>query len=273
MLNLLRIEWMKLKNYRTFWILLGIIVSAIPGVNYAVYSIVRTVTSGGKGPGSPSGPGGPGGPIINPFGFPDGWHTICYTSSMLFIMQAILIITLTTNEFSFKTHRQNVIDGWSRSAFIGVKLVEVVLLSILSTLVVFLTVLGFGFFGSHAGVQVSVWQGSRFLFFYFVQVISYSMIAFVIAVLIKRSGLAIGLFLIYMIVEQVVMGIVTNIFKVTAGQYLPEESTDRLIPFPGIHLMSQAEWEHRIPSYLIAAGIYLIIYYVMTTRYFLRSDL
>src|SRR5579863_6696877 len=261
MLSLLRIEWMKIKNYRTFWILLGIVILAIPGVNYAVYGIVGVVTSKAKAGGAP---------ITNPFGFPDAWHTICYASSMLFIMQAILIITLTTNEFSFKTHRQNIIDGWSRSAFISVKLMGVLFLSVLSTVVVLLTVLGFGYFTGKGGAHVSVWQGSRFLFFYFVQVISYSMIAFVIAVLIKRSGLAIGLFLIYMIVEQVVMGIVTNIFKVTAGQYLPEESTDRLIPFPGIHLMSQTEWEHRIPSYLIAAGIYLIIYYVVTTRYFLR---
>ncbi|HTR27998.1 MAG TPA: hypothetical protein VMH27_01940, partial [Puia sp.] len=167
MLNLLRIEWMKLKNYRTFWILLAIVVAAIPGVNYAVYGIVGIVTSNGKGGG---------GAIPNPFGFPNGWHTICYTSAMLFIMQAILIITLTTNEFSFRTHRQNIIDGWSRSAFIQVKLVGVILLSILSTLVVLLTVLAFGFFTGHGGAQVSVWQGSRFLFFYFVQVISYSMI-------------------------------------------------------------------------------------------------
>ena len=264
MLNLLRIEWMKVKNYRTFWILLAIVVAAIPGVSYAVYGIVGIVTSGAKGGG---------GPVVNPFGFPDAWHTICYISSMLFIMQAILIITLTTNEFSFKTHRQNIIDGWSRGAFIKVKLVGVILLSIISTAVVLLTVLNFGYFTRHTVERVSVWQGSRFLFFYFVQVISYSMIAFVISVLIKRSGLAIGIFLIYMIVEQVIMGLLTNLWHFTAAQYLPEETTDRLIPFPGLHLMSETEWEHRIPGYLIAAGIYLIIYYVATSRYFLKSDL
>ncbi|HLX66117.1 MAG TPA: ABC transporter permease [Puia sp.] len=264
MLSLLRIEWMKIKNYRTFWILLGIVILAIPGVNYAVYGIVGVVTSKAKAGGAP---------ITNPFGFPDAWHTICYASSMLFIMQAILIITLTTNEFSFKTHRQNIIDGWSRSAFISVKLMGVLFLSVLSTVVVLLTVLGFGYFTGKGGAHVSVWQGSRFLFFYFVQVISYSMIAFVIAVLIKRSGLAIGLFLIYMIVEQVTMSILANLLHFTPAQYLPEETTDRLIPFPGIHLMSEAEWEHRIPSYLIVAAIYLIIYCVATTRYFLKSDL
>jgi hypothetical protein len=192
---------------------------------------------------------------------------------MLFIMQAILIITLTTNEFSFKTHRQNIIDGWSRGAFTGVKLIGVLILSALSTLVVMLTVLCFGYFTSKAGTHVSVWQGSRFLFFYFVQVLSYSMIAFVLSILVKRSGLAIGLFLIYMIVEQVIMSVLTNLFHFAPAQYLPEETTDRLIPFPGIQLMSQAEWEHRIPGYLIVAGIYLIIYCVVSSRYFLKSDL
>lgn len=262
--TLLQIEWMKIKNYRTFWILLGIIVLAIPGVNYAVFNIVGIVTGKDKGGNHLD---------INPFGFPDGWHTVCYTSSMLFIMQAILIITLTTNEFSFKTHRQNIIDGWSRGAFIGVKLVGILMLAVLSTLVVLLTVLGFGFFTKNSGAVVSVWQGVRFLFFYFVQVVSYSMIAFVLSVLVKRSGLAIGLFLIYMIVEQVVMGLMTNLWHFNAAQYLPEETTDRLIPFPAIQLMSHAEWEHRIPGYLIAAGLYLVIYCVFTSRYFLKSDL
>jgi hypothetical protein len=99
------------------------------------------------------------------------------------------------------------------------------------------------------------------------------MIAFVLSILVKRSGLAIGLFLIYMIVEQVIMSVLTNLFHFAPAQYLPEETTDRLIPFPGIQLMSQAEWEHRIPGYLIVAGIYLIIYCVVSSRYFLKSDL
>ena len=259
---------MKLKNYRTFWILLGIIVSAIPGVNYAVFSIVRTVTSGGKGPG-----GKCGGPIVNPFGFPDGWHTICYTSSMLFIMQAILIITLTTNEFSFKTHRQNVIDGWSRSAFIGVKLVEVAAVV----------------HSQHAGGtadSAGIWifrQSRRSASFSLagepVSVLLFCTGHFVFddRVCVRRADQAIraGNRPIFDLYDRRAggHGDCNNIFKVTAGQYLPEETTDRLIPFPGIHLMSQAEWEHRIPSYLIAAAIYLIIYCVVTSRYFLKSDL
>ena len=70
----------------------------------------------------------------SPFAFPDVWQTVSWNSTMLFIIPAILIITLTTNEFVYKTHRQNIIDGWSRKQFISVKLVEVLLLSVFTTL-------------------------------------------------------------------------------------------------------------------------------------------
>lgn len=264
MLRTLGIEWMKIRNYRTFWILLGIIVISIPAFNYMFYRILGNTFPKGKNGGSMLG---------NPFSFPDNWHTITWFSSLLFILQAILVITLTTNEFTFKTHRQNIIDGWSRSQYNSVKLIGVLILSVISTIVVLLTVLGFGFIGSKAAAGVSVWQGSRFLWFYFVQVLSYSMIAYLLAVLIKRSGLAIGLFLIYMIVEQVVMSVLSEIFHFQAATYLPEETTDRLIPFPLIQLQDPVVWEHRLPGHLIVAAIYLVIYCGVTGRYFLKSDL
>jgi hypothetical protein len=255
---------MKIRLYRTFWILLGIIVVSIPAFSYMWYNILGNSFPKGKGGRSLLG---------SPFSFPDGWHTITWLSSLLFILPAILIITLTTNEFTFKTHRQNIIDGWSRSQFIGVKLIGVFLLSVLSTVVVMLTVLGFGYLGSKGGAHVSVWEGSRFLFFYFVQVLSYSMIAYVLSVLIKRSGLAIALFLIYMLVEQVLVAILDNVYHLSFGKYFPEETTDRLIPFPFAQLVDSTGWEHKIPGYLIAAAIYLILYCVATGRYFLKSDL
>ncbi|HUB60090.1 MAG TPA: ABC transporter permease [Puia sp.] len=264
MLNLLGIEWRKIKNYRTFWILLGIIVVSIPAFNYMFYRIMGNTFPKGRNGRSMLG---------NPFSFPDNWHTITWFSSLLFILQAILIITLTTNEFTFKTHRQNIIDGWSRSQYNSVKLIGVLLISVVSTIVVFLTVLGFGYIGGKVTPGLSIWHGSRFLWFYLVQVLSYSMIAYLLAVLIKRSGLAIGLFLIYMIVEQVVMSVLSEIFHIQAATYLPEETTDRLIPFPLIQLQDPTVWEHRIAGHLIVAAIYLILYCFVTTRYFLKSDL
>lgn len=252
---------MKVRNYRTFWILLGIIVVSIPAFNYMIYSFV--VYNIGKGKNGLN--------LGENFSFPEAWRTISWFASLLFVLPAILTITMTTNEFIFKTHRQNVIDGWSRNQFISVKLIGVLLLSVLCTIVALLTIFGFGYLAHKGPVRISVWQDSRYLFFYFVEVLSYTMIAFVIAVLIKRSGLAIAIWLLYWIVEEVIVKIGSAKYDITLVRYFPEETTDRLLPLPFTH--PDAGWEHQIPGYLIAAAIYLILYCVLTSRYFLKSDL
>jgi magnesium-transporting ATPase (P-type) len=213
----------------------------------------------------------------SPFAFPDVWQTVSWNSTLTFIIPAILIITLTTNEFTYKTHRQNIIDGWSREQFIGVKLIEVVMLALLSTLVVFLTVLGFGYIGNKVPDGMSAWEGFRFIPFYFVQMLSYSMIAFLLGLLIKRAGLAISIFLIYMLVENIVVAVLRNAYKLNGADYLPEEVTDRLIPQPYLKALIRPEeatrWEHHLPVYLVVAAVYLILYCLVAGRSFLKNDL
>jgi ABC-2 type transport system permease protein len=267
MLQLLRIEWMKVKNYRTFWILLGITAVSIPGINYMLYNLMDN-----------SFPKNHGKSILGtPFGFPDIWQTASWNAGMLFLIPAILIITLTTNEFTYKTHRQNIIDGWSRQQFIGVKLIEILILSVFTTLILVLTALAFGYLGNKVPEGISVWSESRFVFFYFVQMLSYSLIAFVLSILIKRAGLAMGLFFIYLIAEQITVGVLRNVQHLTAVDYLPEEVTDRLIPQPYakgiIQQTNVADWEHHIPIYLMVAAVYILAYCLLTGRYFLKNDL
>jgi ABC-2 type transport system permease protein len=258
---------MKVKNYRTFWILLAITIAIIPGFNYMLYNILDN-----------SFPKNHGHSLIgSPFAFPDAWQTVSWNASMLFLIPAILIITLTTNEFVYKTHRQNVIDGWSRGQFIGVKILEVLLLSVLSTVVVILTTLAFGYLGNKLPAGVSAWQESRFAGFYFVQMLSFSMIAFLLAMFIKRAGLALGLFLIYLIFEDIIVGLFRGKYHSAAVDYLPEQVTDKLIPFPyvkGILVQQGADtWERHIPGYLLVAALYLLLYCLLTSRRFLKSDL
>ncbi|HVU56735.1 MAG TPA: ABC transporter permease [Puia sp.] len=268
MLSALKVEWMKVKNYRTFWILLGITILSIPGINYLIYDLMNNSF--------PKGRNGKNAILGSPFAFPDVWQTVTWNAWFFFIIPALLIITLTTNEFTYKTHRQNIIDGWSRQQFVSVKLVEILMLSALCTFVAFLTVLGFGLIGNKLPDGVSTWTQSRFIFFYFVQILSYSMIAFLLSMLIKRAGLSIGVFLIYMIAEQIVVGIMREKYKIQAVNYLPEEVTDKLIPVPyakGLLTRNTSDWEHIIPSLLIVASLYLIVYCFIISRKFLRSDL
>jgi len=263
----LKIEWMKVKNYRTFWILLLITIVSIPAFCYTIYDF-----------GDNSFPKVRGQSIFgSPFAFPDVWQMVSWVASLLFIIPAILIITLTTNEFTYRTHRQNIIDGWSRSQFINVKLIEVLLLSILTTIVVFLTCLFFGYVLNQKPENVAVFANTRFIFFYFVQMISYSTIAFLLASVIKRAGLSMGVFFIYMVIEQFVVAILKNKYHQNWVDYLPEEVNDKLIPsiFEKIARSAEAKtsWENHIPVYLIVGAVYLIIYCVFTSWRFRRTDL
>ena len=268
MLHLLRVEWLKVKNYRTFWILLAMSILSIPGINYLIYDLMNN--SFGKVNGKMV--------LGSPFAFPDAWQTITWNSGLLFIVPAILIITLTTNEFTYKTHRQNIIDGWSRMQFITVKLFELLLLSLVSALVVFLTVLVFGCIANKVSPGQSIWQDSRYLLFYFVQLLSYSMIAFLLSMLVRRAGLAIASFLIYKIAEKILVGILRNRYDVKGVDYLPEEVTNVLTPLPYGHKILQSptevtQWEHHLPIYLVVAAVYLVLYFVFTGRRFIMSDL
>lgn len=43
MLQLLKIEWLKVKNYRTFWILSGLYLFSIWGANYIAYMVQNKI--------------------------------------------------------------------------------------------------------------------------------------------------------------------------------------------------------------------------------------
>ena len=161
MLRLLRIEWMKVKNYRTFWILLAISIIGMRAFNYVIYYFSDNTFPKVKGKSI----------FGTPFSFPDVWQTVSWISSILLMIPAILIITLSTNEFTYRTHRQNVIDGWSRNQFINVKLMEVFLLSLVMTLVVIITTIVFGYSNKNVSASVSVFNQSRFAGFFFIEML------------------------------------------------------------------------------------------------------
>lgn len=267
MLRLLQIEWMKVKNYRTFWILLAITIVGIPAFNYTVYDLTNNSFPKIKGKSI----------LGTPFSFPDVWQTVSWNSSLLLLIPAVLIITLTTNEFTYKTHRQNVIDGWSRGQFINVKLLEVLLLSILLTIIVAATSIAFGYLLNPVPENVSVFQHARFVEFFFVEMLSYSMIAFLLGLFVKRAGLAMGSFFIYMIIEQFVVALLRHKYNIGRVDYLPQEVTDMLIPQPFSQKFMPAEklaiWQHHIPVYLTVSAVYLLLYILVTSWRFRKSDL
>jgi len=70
----------------------------------------------------------------NPFALPEGWRTMAFFSSFFIYIPSIVVIMLITNEYTYKTNRQNIIDGWSRKNFMTAKMIDVLLLSGIVTL-------------------------------------------------------------------------------------------------------------------------------------------
>ncbi len=260
----LKIEWLKIKNYRTFWILAGLFVVSIFGINYIAYAIEHETLQKAPEAGMILG--------TSRFLFPDVWGTIAYLSSFLLFIPGLLMIISITNEYSFKTHRQNIIDGWSRLDFIYVKLADVVIMAICSTVVMFLTALVFGI--ASGGFSSFSFLGSVYVFYFFIQALSYIAVALLFGILFKRSGIAIGVFFLYAVVIENLLAGILNRYAGGIGSFLPLESTDNLIPFPFIKNVVDQIIKRPNPTYLLlAACIYLLFYFFFSKKKFQTDDL
>lgn len=217
MIQLLKIEWLKLNRYRAFYLLAGLFVVSIFGINYVTYQATQfsnpmAATVLGR-----------------PFQFPGVWNTISYFASFLLLIPGLIMILITTNEYTFRTHRQNIIDGLSRSQFILTKITMVAIIAFCSTLLVSLMAFLFGIFEKGS---VFSFSGFEYIFYFFVQALAYVSVALLLALLFKRAGIAIGIYFLYTFVLENMIAALLNHYIGTVGNFLPLESGDKLIPIP-----------------------------------------
>lgn len=267
MFHLLKIEWLKVKNYKTFWILSALYLLSIWGINYIVYVIqwkiyhennakeMAKMFLGGS-----------------PYSFPKVWAMTSYVSSYLLFIAGLIMIITVTNEFSFKTHRQNIIDGETRTQFIVTKLMCGVVVALVSTLFVFLTAIGFGLTAEEGGFSFDNFQ---YIFYFFLQALSYCWLAVFFSLIFKRSGISIGVFFLYTIVLENVLVQALNYYANGAGKYLPIQSSDELLPLPFLEKVQQeiSKTEVNIPLQLTLVFVYLAVYFFFSKRKFETDDL
>jgi ABC-2 type transport system permease protein len=265
MLERLKVEWIKLRSYRTFWILGILYLVSIVGANYLGYWIQEETyrEEQVKGMLQMMEP-------MRPYEFPKVYHTTAWVSYWLLFMPSLLMIIIMSNEYTYKTHRQNIIDGWSRHQFITTKLVLVVIAAFISAVMVGLTATFFGF------INREPFSASQmiYIFYFFIQALSYIAAAFLISLLIKRAGLAIGLFFMYALILENVLAFLLNKYMNYSGRYLPLESTDNLIPFPVFERAQRVlASPYNTTALFITTLIYLGAYFYITHRKFKTTDL
>lgn len=225
MLQLLKIEWLKIKSYPAFWWIMGITGLSYIAASYAMVGFYHQLSNNpqmGKTTQMLLG---------NPFAFNEVWHTIAYISSLFIIIPSLVVVMLITNEYTFKTHRQNVIEGWSRNQFLTGKLLDIAVVSLLITLIYIGTCLVIG--GNNtAAKDIAGNSKTYFIGYFFLQTFSQLSIAFVIGFIVRKSFIALGIFIFSIAILEPMLTWLSSKYDLVIGHFLPFEISDRMIPPP-----------------------------------------
>ncbi len=222
MLHNLKIEWLKIKNYRVFQVFSALYLVGILGIIFIFYkvyqSFVDQLTNGMAKAGSD---------MFALFSSDSIWNTVCFSTSFLLYLPGMIIILLFTNEVNFKTHRQNIIDGWKRETFILSKISLIACISLVTVLMNVVAVF------MMCQMTKTAFSFNVEVFGYcFLQSFTYLLFALTLATLFRKSGIAIILFFIYGLILEGILIWAVNKGLSPAGYFLPLQVADSLIPFP-----------------------------------------
>lgn len=272
MFSLIKIEWLKIKKYPAFWWMLGIVALTYPGVNAMAYYGYIQATTGKEMTNSIAKM-----LLGNPFAFPETWHSVAYFSSFFIVLPSLLVIMLVTNEYTYRTHRQNVIDGWSRAQFITSKLADVMIISGIVTLMYLLVATAFGIYADSS--SLFQWHLQlQYIPLFLLQTFSQLSIAFLLGYLIKKAFIALGIFVFYYLIIENIASTYARFKMNDIGRFLPFEMSDRLLPSPaffgrfgkdakaGYDRALGLVPEHVVYTILLTTAIWLICYAVHRKR-------
>ncbi len=272
--NIIKTEWLKLKHYRAFWLLLFVTAISYPGINgIAYYAFMDSIDAKSQS-----------GQLVkmllgNPFAFPQSFHTTAYLSSFFTFIPAIVVIMLITNEYLFKTHRQNIIDSWKKNTFIWGKFISVVLVTLIITIFYLAVACFIGILATKEMSGVNVFEKVHYIGLFSLQVFCQLSMAFLLGLLIRKAFIAYGIYIFYsFILENILSGffrLKSKKWGVDYGHYLPFEISDRLIPLPpSIGKFNAADNQlaiaainnHVVYTLLLTAFVWLLSFYIFKKR-------
>ncbi|MCX6250790.1 MAG: hypothetical protein NTX61_08560 [Bacteroidetes bacterium] len=233
MMKLLRIELKKILTYKIFWVLTGLyFVFLALGIILGEHIINNWVDSINRHIPLPL-------PHVTLYFFPDVWQNITFFAGIRYflIFPAIIIIILITNEFTYKTIRQNVINGMSKVDIQLSKLQIILCFSVIITTIIGIVALILGISNTDSAGMHLMLTKLLFLPAFFLEIFTFLIMAYFCAFLLKHTGLAIGFFTLYVIIIEPVLYFLLKIPGLqpnNVSQYLPVNSVIRIVEYPAI---------------------------------------
>lgn len=209
-MRLLQIEYLKVKNYSTFWWIMGIYAALVP-LTFMGLSQIDFPFFPSKG---------------ELFSFPTIWNYITWIASWWNLLLGVLIVILVCNDINYKTQRQSIIDGLSRRDVILGKFYFLVVLAFVVAAYTFVLGALIGIIYSNPS---SFLKNADYVLIYFVQTVGYFAFAFFFAVIVRKSALSIILFIAILMVDIFLYG---DWIMGEHAQFFPTITISELTPFP-----------------------------------------
>ncbi|WP_064966212.1 ABC transporter permease [Tenacibaculum ovolyticum] len=140
------------------------------------------------------------------FNFPYIWHFNTYIAAIFKFFLLLVIVSMMANEYSYKTLKQNLIDGLSKKEFVLSKFYTVVVFALTSTIFVFFISLILGSIYSDFNELSIIFSDLSYLFAFFVKLLGFFSFGLFLGILIKRSAFAVAAMIVWFIIESIVKG-------------------------------------------------------------------
>lgn len=257
MLHLLTIDLKKLTSYRTFWVVCGLYFLTLGFTTASGMEFLKWLASKGADFGA----------SINIdriplYHFPDIWQNLIYISGFFKLILAFMVVISVTNEFTYRTIRQNIIDGLSRSEFLMSKVLTNVLLSILSCFMIFIIVMLTGLIYTPELQLSYLFSDIGFLAAYFLEIFAFLSYALMLGLLIQRSGLTIVVLSLSHMIEFIVKANLDDTFPAIIP-FFPMEAISNLVAMPFPRYVFQ-----EIQDYVSVSSVAVALFWITAFNYF-----
>ncbi|MEI7663277.1 MAG: ABC transporter permease subunit [Bacteroidota bacterium] len=238
MIKLLKIEFKKILTYKIFWILFGLyFLFLAAGLVMAEFMINNMVDNMNHHSPIPF-------PHVAIYFFPWVWQNIAFFATIRYVLifPAIVIMILVTNEYTFKTIRQNMINGMSKAEFLISKLLLILVISLVMTFFMVAGTLVIGISHTADITLALILQKSTFILGFFLTMVCFQVMALFFGFLLRNTGLSIAIFTLYVFIAEPILYHLLKapfMFKNGISPYLPSNSILRITEYPSIPILKQ----------------------------------
>ena len=256
MLTLLELELRKLVPSRDFWLSMTAYAMLVPAVFLSLKLFDFTVPKSQVG--------------FNLYGFPDVWHNVAYVAQWVNYLLYVIVLQTVTQEYQFRTIRQNIIDGLSPWQYLWGKVSLLMVFTLGSTLLVAVLAMLGGLFLAERPDESQMFVKIEYVGLYCLQLFGYLSLALLIGTLVRKTGMAILAFVGYtLMVEPLLRSL---LLPRSIGRYLPSHVLGRLIPNPFLGYVGMGAPPPIDPAIIVIGGVYMMVFVLCSGWLIARRD-